>query len=469
MAITRQKRKTTLRRELFKYLTSLGSSVIIIFALYMLLTSMAIQAGWVLPANYSEQMIRQERDRLQTADSISADMLPIGSKYVVLDKKSRAPLYGNMDDAEIRLAVQLVSGQSSAYYRQKVYTLIERENDDCVLQSDLRAQFRSPYLRTHFPNYELTGNVLLVVAILLVCFIITTIFANRLRSSLGALTRITHHIQNQNLDFTEKPLGIKEFDDVAHSLIDMREALKQSLETQWKTEKTKQEQIAALAHDIKIPVTIIKGNAELLSLSEQDEEQQMYTRYILSAGDKIEQHMRMLIMMSRAENMLTLNKKAVSLEEWIGELLDDTEAYAGSRDIRVQQQIDCSKVAVYLDPQLLHRALMNIIANALDHTPDGTGMDLTIHYTGQQLTFTITDSGPGFTREALEKATELFYRGDKSRTTSGHYGMGLTFADYVIKLHQGTLQLQNDLTTKGGRVIVSLPVDSTNADHSIAD
>ncbi|WP_017813965.1 HAMP domain-containing sensor histidine kinase [Paenibacillus shenyangensis] len=458
MAITIHKRKTTLRRELFKYLISLGVSCLIIFGLYLATTSLAIKAGWVLPANYNEQLIKQGKHVIQVAAWINEDMLPSGSKYVVLSKQDRAPLYGNMDDTEIKLASQIVNGQSPAYYGQKVYTLIERKNDYCILQSDLRPQFSSPYLRAHLPNYELTGIILLIVTIIVVSFAITTIFANRFRNSLKALTRITHHIQNQDLDFTEKKSGIQEFDDVAQSLIEMRDALKQSLENQWKTEKTKQEQIAALAHDIKIPVTIIKGNAELLSLSEQDEKQQMYTNYILGAGEKIEQHVRMLILMSKTESRLTLSKEEVPLSEWIEEVLSNTRAYAGCKDISIQQQIECSEASVYLDPQLLHRALMNIIANALDHTPEGASMELEIHCKCQQLSIIITDRGPGFTAEALEKATELFYRGDKSRTTSGHYGMGLTFAEYVIKLHRGTLQLQNDLITGGGRVTVSLPV-----------
>ncbi|GGJ04611.1 sensor histidine kinase [Paenibacillus hunanensis] len=463
MGIKIHKRKTTLRRELFKYLVALGLSFVLVIGLYLALTTFAISAGWVFPANYNEQLIKQGEPIIREAPVVHEDMLPLGSKYVVLDKQSHAVLYGNMDDAEVKLASQLVNGRSPAYYGQTVYTLIERPNDYCVLQSDLRPQFSSPYLRSHLPNYEWTGNVLLGLSIVIISFLVTTIFARRFQNSLKTLTRITRHIQNQNLDFAEKKSGIKEFDDVAQALTEMKDALQQSLETQWKMEQTKQEQIAALAHDIKIPVTIIRGNAELLSLSEQNHEQDMYTRYILNASDKIDQHVRMLIMMSRTGSSLTLHKENVAIQEWLKELLSDTRAYAGCKHIAIEQQGQCTDMVVPLDKQLFHRALMNIIANALDHTPEGASMHIDVHCDRHGLTLVITDSGPGFTPEALEKATELFYRGDKGRNADGHYGMGLTFADYVIKLHHGSLQLQNDLKGGGGQVTIRVPVATEEA------
>ena len=72
-------------------------------------------------------------------------------------------------------------------------------------------------------------------------------------------------IKDQNLEYETSCSGIKEFDDCLSAIDDMRDALRESLEKQWKTEQEKKQQMSALAHDIKTPLTIVRGNAELLS------------------------------------------------------------------------------------------------------------------------------------------------------------------------------------------------------------
>ncbi|SHK30027.1 His Kinase A (phospho-acceptor) domain-containing protein [Hathewaya proteolytica DSM 3090] len=96
----------------------------------------------------------------------------------------------------------------------------------------------------------------------------------------------TAKIQNQDLDFTIQHSGITEIDEMLFSVDQMRAALKESLESQWKMEKNKRDQISAMAHDIKTPLTIIHGNTALLDETEQTSEQQQCTNYILSAANQ---------------------------------------------------------------------------------------------------------------------------------------------------------------------------------------
>ncbi|WP_245331622.1 ATP-binding protein [Clostridium algifaecis] len=87
---------------------------------------------------------------------------------------------------------------------------------------------------------------------------------------------------------------------------------------------------------------------------------------------------------------------------------------------------------------------MNIIINALEHTPDKASLNLDVSLKNNLASFVITDSGKGFCSESLKKATELFYTDNKSRSQTGHYGIGLSFADKIIKAHNGTLRIQNN-------------------------
>ncbi len=454
-------RKTTMRRELFKYISVLGISCIVMIVLYLIFTWAAMLIGFILPANYNEQYINQIAPKVKSASVVTEAVIPPGSAYIVLDKKNENKWYGNMEEKDIAIARKVVAGNVPTYYGQKVYSVIEREQDYCVIQSYLRPQFSSPVLKKYLPDFEWTSIVILIGLIITASFIITTIFAKQFSKNLNILSKMTNSIKNQDLDFEQQHSTIQEFDDVMVSLIEMRDALKNSLETQWKLEHTKKEQIAALAHDIKIPVTIIKGNAELLSLSDQSEEQYLYTKYILNAGDKIEQHIRLLIMMSKTEEALTVQKNNVSLSALVYNLIEDTKAYSKYKSVEIVYKTEHQDdIDIYIDPSLLHRALMNILTNAVDYTPEQGKIMLDMAYQNQRIFFTITDQGNGFSSEALEKGVQLFYRGDKSRNSDGHYGMGLTFAEYVIKLHNGTLLLQNDPVTGSGQVKVELNVSS---------
>ena len=108
---------------------------------------------------------------------------------------------------------------------------------------------------------------------LLVIIILTARFAKNLRTQLTPLFEATAEVSKQNLDFEVGHAKIKEFEDVLASFSDMKDNLKISLERQWKTEQTQKELIAALAHDLKTPLTVIQGNADLLTETNLDDEQ----------------------------------------------------------------------------------------------------------------------------------------------------------------------------------------------------
>ncbi|MEC1260234.1 HAMP domain-containing sensor histidine kinase [Bacillus swezeyi] len=452
------KRKKTLRKELIKYMVTLSFSLIAVTALYVAVNTLGMNAGLFYPANYYEHKAEKLKPLIQSAERIEEGMIPDTMRYAVLDKKSKQKTAGNIKESDLPLVRKKIGNKPYVNYKQKGYLIIERKDEYCVLEYSMRAEFRSSFLRKYFPNYELTSLCIMVILLMTVIFIVTTLFANRLKKHFETLNTMAKHIKKQNLHFTPEFSNIKEFDHVIDSLIDMRDALKASLQAQWHLEKTKKEQIGALAHDIKIPMTIIKGNAELLSLSPHNQEQSDYIKYILDAGDKIDQYIDQLIHLSKTEETLHIELKRTKVKDLVESVLNDTAAYLGSKDIEIvvkEQNLEGQKTAI--DIGLLHRALMNILSNAADYTPQGGKIVLEAACTNDTLIFTITDSGKGFSPEGLKKAAQLFYMEDKSRTSNGHYGMGLTFALSVVKLHQGDLAIKN-AETGGGQVSITIPL-----------
>ncbi|WP_435576242.1 HAMP domain-containing histidine kinase [Bacillus vallismortis] len=452
------KSRKTLLRELVKYMVTLCVSLVVLALLYIFVNTIAMNTGFSHPANYNEREAEKLAPKLETIDEVTADMIPDTMSYAILDKETKQKTAGTIQEKDLQLVKKKIEKKPYVNYKQKGYMVIDRGNEYCVLQYSLRADFGSPLLRKYLPNYELTSICILIILLIIVISIITTYFANRLRKHFETLNVITRYIKEQNLQFTPEFTHIKEFDDVIDSLIEMRDALQSSLEAQWRLEKNKKEQIGALAHDIKIPITIIKGNAELLSLSKQKEEQAEYTKYILGAGNQIEQYIYQLIHLSKTEDSLTVHFEKASVEKLTETLQKDISAYKGNKKINIVFKKEHLLKEAQIDRQLLHRALLNILTNAVDYTPEGGTVSVYAKCDSESFYFFVRDTGSGFSEIALKKATELFYMDDKSRHAKGHYGMGLTFAKNAVNLHNGELALGNT-KAGGGEVRVKIPLN----------
>ena len=104
------------------------------------------------------------------------------------------------------------------------------------------------------------------------------------------------------------------------------------------------------------------------------------------------------------------------------------------------------------------RAVMNIIQNAVEHTRQGGTINICIEEKNENLTFTVEDSGNGFTKEALMHGAEQFFMDDTSRSGEAHYGIGLYFAKTVAEKYGGRILLTNSEETGGAKVEIFFPL-----------
>ncbi|WP_406541300.1 sensor histidine kinase [Clostridium ljungdahlii] len=193
------------------------------------------------------------------------------------------------------------------------------------------------------------------------------------------------------------------------SLDSLRRNLKKSLTCQFEQEKRKGEQISALAHDIKIPITVIKGNAELLNLTQKDENALDYTNEIIEATGEIEHYTELLIEVSKNDQSIALHKEKSNVNKFLHVIEKDTLSSIGNRHIHFILDISIPKKLMWnIDFSSMKRAFMNIIINALEHTPDETSLSLQVHFKNNLASFVFTDSGNGFSPEALKKPQNYF-------------------------------------------------------------
>lgn len=347
--------------------------------------------------------------------------------------------------------------KDSRTYSVYHYFLIARKNEVCIVRYTYMAQFSSPLLRRFLPYPEILFFILFGIGFLLEIFLLAALFGKKLVQKMSTLQNATEKIQNQDLEFTVESSGILEIDNVLRSLDKMKETLKTSLKKQWRMEKERRKQISALAHDIKTPLTVVRGNVDLLLKTKQTEEQTEYTAFIRESTHQMEQYIKTLIEISKAEAGYSLNKTLIDSKCFIDSIHSQITALVAFKKLTLNFETHNLPKSFNADYDLLQRAILNIVSNAVDFSPENGGIIFNAGGTGDNIQFCIIDYGKGFSSDALKNATQQFYMADKSRTSKAHYGMGLFIAKSIAEQHGGTLSIANSAKTGGGKVTIELP------------
>ena len=377
----------------------------------------------------------------------------MGIEYALLDKNYQL-IETTLDETELEQAMRYATTGASDQNLQKRYLLITRENEYVVLQYYIGAQYTNEWMNEHLPSPDILLIVLIAAGGIFVCLLLTTRFAKKLRLQLVPLFEATSEVAKQNLDFEVGHSNIKEFEDVLISFSHMKESLKASLEQQWKAEQMQKEQIAALAHDLKTPLTVIQGNADLISETELDEEQRLYTEYISSSSEQMQLYIRTLIDISRATTGYQLHMEDIDLPAYVEQLRGQVAALCQTKKIGLQIEIESLPAVLSADKLLMERAIMNVVNNALDYSPQGSHISILIAGDKRSLKISVTDAGPGFSQEDLLHAEEQFYMADRSRSSNLHFGMGLFITKSIVRQHGGQLILSNSEKTGGAQVTI---------------
>ena len=229
------------------------------------------------------------------------------------------------------------------------------------------------------------------------------------------------------------------------------------------TDAARKEWIANITHDLKTPLSPVKGYAELLAdgteLSSEDVRE--YGRIILKNTDHTERLINDLKLTYQLDSgSVPYAPKTVSLtrlvREWVIDIINDP-AFS-SRDISFEgdEDINCS-----IDPALMRRAFTNLLINALTHNPDGTKVVVKAELKDTIL-ITISDNGAGIDENELEHLFDRYYRGTSTSQKPEGSGLGLAIAKQIVTLHKGDIRASSR-PGEGTDFVISLPpADSQN-------
>lgn len=404
--------------------------------------------GWVLPAYTAERQVRQFIEEQAGKEHFNSQNAPPAAHYLLIDADGNVLITVNYNNHDKMLKHYLSGEEDGAWYARHTYP----DGNTVLLTWRYLAEFSNQTLRFNLPPFEYLWYGMLVVLLMLCVQLATSSLRRQLVEKLQMLEKVGTKVGQQELDFETPDTGIKEFDDVMGALDGMRIALKESLSVQWAAERQRQEEIAALAHDLKTPLTIIGGNADLMMEEPLTATQHNLIAYIHANTLRAQQYVAALGSVGTMEQEVS---SFIDGEILLSELLDAGKALASQKGVSLVSAGLIPK-QFYGRRQLLERSLINLLENAVNATPAGSQVVLKIEENQQgRLTFIVKDNGAGFSAAALAHATERFWKDDSARGDTSHRGIGLWFANRVAQLHGGKLQLYNDM---GGVAVMDISV-----------
>jgi two-component system OmpR family sensor kinase len=269
---------------------------------------------------------------------------------------------------------------------------------------------------------------------------------------LSAITETVEQI-NRADDLSRRiPYSGPEDDEIGN----MVSSFNQTLERLEALFTSQQRLLADVSHELRTPLTVIKGNVDLMRRMKSLDEESL-TSIDQEAG-RLTRLVGGLLLLAQAESgKLTLAMQKVELDLLVTEVFQEMSVLAGSKVHLHLNEID--QVYVNGDRDRLKQVFINLTANAIQYTPQGGDVYLSLEQIKDQARVIVRDTGPGIPSEDLPHIFERFYRAEKSRTRgkSTGFGLGLSIVNWIVEKHGGRIEVVSQ-DGKGTTFAVWLPL-----------
>lgn len=284
-------------------------------------------------------------------------------------------------------------------------------------------------------------------------------FRTKLKVPLEILDEASEKIAENQLDFTISYPRRDELGRLCVSFEKMRSALLQNSQELWRQMEERRRVNAAFSHDLRTPLTVLRGRTSML-LSDipegraTDEEIVEQLEAMSASITRLENYIDAMRSIQRMEDM-EINREEISIDSLARALSDSAEILSGEKGSVFINESGMDKAE--LDQEIVLQVYENIFANAVRFAK--SEVKTRMFTEENMLCISVEDDGPGFTAEALSKATSPFYKGS-GNVNDGHLGLGLNICHILCTRHGGKVTVENG--EKGGKVTVSFNTEENS-------
>lgn len=286
----------------------------------------------------------------------------------------------------------------------------------------------------------------------LICIVICGIifYRRKIEKPVAILSGASENISNNRLDFSVEAPEENELGDLCLSFEKMRVALQDNNLEMWHQVEERKRLNAAFAHDLRTPLTVLKGQSEMLvkyapKMSEDKivSTAEMMKRHII----RLENYVDTMRDLQRLED-IEVTKERIEVKEFEKQLRITGTAICTEKDFTLFQNLS-DRQSVKIDIPVVMQVYENLLSNALRYAK--TKIEVTVDRHNEFLMLIVADDGTGFTSKDLSNAMKPFYRAE-SESHNEHFGMGLNICKILCEKHGGYIQISNE---NGAKVIAA--------------
>jgi len=219
-------------------------------------------------------------------------------------------------------------------------------------------------------------------------------------------------------------------------------AFNQTLERLENLFTSQQRFLADVSHELRTPLTVIKGNVDLMRRMKRLDEESLLS--IDQEAGRLNRLVGGLLLLAQAESgKLPLALSPLELDTLLLEVFQEMNVLAGEKVKLHLTEID--QLQISADRDRIKQVLVNLIGNAIQYTPQGGDIYVSLNKSAGQARIIIRDTGPGIPSEDLPFIFDRFYRAEKSRTRSqsAGFGLGLSITHWIVEKHGGTIEVDS--------------------------
>lgn len=292
------------------------------------------------------------------------------------------------------------------------------------------------------------------------------------------ISRISEAVQNiseGDLNTVIDVIGDDEFSSMAANLNHMAADIKKLMEKERESERTKNELITNVAHDLRTPLTSIIGYLELLAGNQQvpADMQHKYIEIAYGKSRRLQKLIEDLFGFTKLNcGKIAMHVGQIDIVKLLGQLVEEAYPNFVEKGLSYDLQSNVPAKIINADGNLLARLFDNLIGNAIKYGADGKRVLVKIHAEGETVTVSVTNYGYVIPTDELPLIFNKFYRVEQSRSSStGGTGLGLAIAKEIVDMHGGTISVASDLngTVFTVKLQVDFDVDKENFGHKNED
>ena len=270
---------------------------------------------------------------------------------------------------------------------------------------------------------------------------------------LSSIVNVVQKMSDGHLDQRINVNGHDEYAKLGYAFNDMAEKLE-------KVDKTRQEFVSNVSHELKTPLSSIKVLSESILLQE-DIPVQMYQEFLQDINSEVDRMTRvvndLLQLVFLDQGGSGLNIATVGVNDVVSDIIKRLTPLADQKDISIKYE-DVRDVVIEADEMKLTSAISNLVDNAVKYTQRGGTVKVIVDADHQNAFITVSDTGIGIREEELGKIFDRFYRVDKTRDReTGGTGLGLAITYSTVRLHNGSIRV-NSKENEGTSFIMRIPI-----------